>query len=518
MTSLSVGIIGKKDGWQLMLEQEGVPYAVVGEEMSVDEFSALVVSDGVSPMWLERLRKYLDSGGSVLCSAGTFSQFADVPSNETFIRYLLPEPGSEFSGAGMVDLFCQGFIPQNANSLLNENGQRTAFIGSFRGGTLVVLPFDANELALDARILTKSFYARRNRLPFERVSLVSKRAVRKLVSRSLEMLHHRRGLPYVHKWYYPSDAPSLFALRVDTDSSDRHTIESLHHLAASVNIPLTWFVDTKSQQNFAGVFSSMKADEIGIHCYEHATYPDYQKNIENIRRATNLLHGHGIEATSFAAPYGAWNEAIAAAIEHCGFEYSSEFSYDFDNLPSFPYSDGKPMSTLQVPVHPISIGSLQRQGFDNQEMIDYFRFAMESKLQQRDPLFFYHHPRNNHADVLKVMFEFVHQQSVQAVRMIDYARWWKKRCGVSYRAFVNDNELRIDSGPADDSVYVHITQDSVKESFTPFQSHISMGNLEWNNSPQPMPLRADIHRIRKFNPWIPIVRAEDFLYKLIKKT
>ena len=49
-----------------------------------------------------------------------------------------------------------------------------------------------------------------------------------------------------------------------------------------------------------------------------------------------LLRNSGFRMQGFAAPFGTWNDELGRAIVDCGFEYSSEFSYDYDNLPSLP--------------------------------------------------------------------------------------------------------------------------------------------------------------------------------------
>ncbi len=359
----------------------GTSLSSIQGEFEFDAFSAVVAGDAINEKDVECIRTYLEAGGGVLCSGRVFARVSGTPCREEKVRYISPEPNSEFSGIGFIDISAPCCVPAQAATGRDQSAKSMIFVGEYGGGRVVVLPFDAGEIVLDGRVMTKSFYASRGRLPFEKVSLVTKNGVRRLVARSLELLHHLRGLPYVHAWYFPSGARSLFALRIDTDYSGESEIEHLSRTLHACGVPLTWFVDVKSQEKIITSYAKMEGDEIGIHCYNHITYGDYRRNVDNIRAAAAILEMHGMEARSFAAPYGTWNEGIARAVEHCGFEYSSEFSYDYDNFPSFPLLEGEYSRTLQVPVHPISIGSLRRQGFSEQEMTEYFHDAVKTQVE-----------------------------------------------------------------------------------------------------------------------------------------
>jgi hypothetical protein len=129
-------------------------------------------------------------------------------------------------------------------------------------GHIIALPFDPSELVVDARSEVRSFYSPAGRLPFETVSLVSKGTLRLLTSECLEILHHRRGLPYVHLWYYPYGAKSIFCFRVDTDEGSKEQITALRQLAQRNSIPMTWFLDVKSHISYLQLFAEMKDQEI----------------------------------------------------------------------------------------------------------------------------------------------------------------------------------------------------------------------------------------------------------------
>jgi peptidoglycan/xylan/chitin deacetylase (PgdA/CDA1 family) len=388
-------------------------------------------------------------------------------------------------------------------------------MGEYGGGIVAVFPFDAGGMMLDYRVSSKSFYAPHLRLPHEQVSRISRGQIRKLVSRALEVLHHRRGLPYVHVWYYPGEALNVFSLRIDTDAASEEEIDSLFNVADKYQIPFSWFVHVKAQEGFLDRFMAMEGHEIGVHCYEHIRYRNTEDAARDIRRAMDLLGRAGIDPHGFSAPYGVWNPAVAKAIDSFRFEYSSEFSYDYDNLPSYPTGDDRTSSTLQMPIHPVSIGTLRRQGFTQEEMRQYLVGCVGRKLSGRDPMIFYHHPRNHHEQALEEMIGVVKQNDIPIVRMLDYARWWKKRNDFSMNIDVLESMMHIQAQPPGDEVRLHVTRNDGSEGFVPLQDSVHLQNVDWRKKPDPSPLPEDIHRIRKLNPWIFINRCEDYVSNIL---
>ncbi len=398
--------------------------------------------------------------------------------------------------------------------LPTEKGKGSGFMGPCRGGWIVALPLDPSALVFDRRTATKSYHAPRRRLPFEHVALVSPSGLRRIVSGALEYLHHCRNLPYAHLWYYPDGAGSVFTWRVDTDYASLRDIERLQDLSRLNNVPVTWFVDVKSQEGDVPFFRRLEGDEVGIHCYEHEVYEDAAGNLENLRRAADIFLRHGLRPLSFAAPFGRWNIGLASAIDALAFEYSSEFSYDYDGLPTLEKRGGDGGCRLQVPVHPICIGSLRRQGFSESEMVGYFRAFVAKSIRMREPLMFYHHPKDGHEDVVRELFAVVRGAGITGRRMIDFARWWRERDAALDSLSIDDQGARLGSdAPA---VQIHLTKGDGTETFVRPSPAADFRNMHWARKPEPVPLPGDIRRIRRFNPWIPLIRLEDRIFGALR--
>jgi hypothetical protein len=498
---LKTGLLGKSLGWEILLAQIGVGFDRISSISEINDYLILVIADEYDNEIDPALRKYLQEGGGLLCSSFIFDMIANTHSKEVFLKYLSPDKDGLFTDPEIIDIYKKVKISTQANHLRTNEGEFSTFCGRYLNGNVVVLPFDIGSLIVDERSREKSFYSKSKRLPYEEVSLVSKGSIRRIVTRALENLFHSAQLPFVHLWFYPKDVSNVFIFRADTDYGTIHQIDQLYHLSQKYNIPTTWFVDTKSQQSWINYFSEMQNQEIGVHCYEHRNYNSYAENYSNIKKAYDLLKDAGIGPRGFAAPFGKWNPTLAQAVRDIGFSYSSEFSYDYDNLPSRSIIYSGLTGTLQIPVHPICIGSLRRQGFTRIEMTEYFINEIEKKLKMREPIVLYHHPTHENLDVVENVFRKIKDLNVPTMKMYEYADWWKKRATVQYGESVLED------------VYAQIINPDGKEKIIFINDGVTMNDFGWKVKPINVPLPDGIARIRKFNKWMLIHKLENFLHR-----
>jgi peptidoglycan/xylan/chitin deacetylase (PgdA/CDA1 family) len=281
-------------------------------------------------------------------------------------------------------------------------------------------------------------------------------------------------------------------------------------------IQATWFVDVKSQEKSLHSYLDMRKQEIGIHCYEHLTYPDYERNIQNIRIAQTALRAVKLNAKGFAAPYGEWNEELGRAIVDCGFEYSSEFSYDYDNLPSIPRFQ-ESGSVLQVPVHPICIGSLRRHGYSDQQMIRYFKDVIRRKLALYEPIIFYHHPGDGHLGVLNRLFREIRHKQVPVKPMGEYARWWKLYLASIPEIRYTNKSIYLHRFKQEKSLYVRIVRPNGTEAVIPASKHIVLNRIRWSSKRTPWIMQDDYLRARRFNYRMPFVQGFDAVMNFFRR-
>jgi peptidoglycan/xylan/chitin deacetylase (PgdA/CDA1 family) len=510
---LKIALIGDSNnerckfiGWETLLQQIGVPYIVWNKNDGKDfqNYPICILTDCVNQNMINDIRNYIKDGGSVICSTDVLNHISEINTTVKYVKYLIPDEYEIYSDPDILDIF------KIIKTVDDEKSP--VYKGKVGKGNIIAFPLDVNELMLDVRSKKKSFYSNRKRLPYETVSNVSKGVLRRLVCNSIEYLFHSKKLPFVHLWYFPKDSKNIFSFRIDTDYGNKEQIEELYKLSLKYKIPFTWFVDVKSQKEWIDYYAKMNDQEIGVHCYEHDVYDSYAENYQNIRKALDVLKEVGSSPNGFASPYGKWNTGLAQAIRDHGFYYSSEFSYDYDNLPSNTMLFENPTSVLQIPVHPICIGSLKRQGFSGKEMIEYFHDQIDKKLILNNPIIFYHHPTHNHLEVIENLFNYVKEKNIVPMKMSDYAEWWNKRNLIKLDMALENDNLKIRSDNYSEDVYLRVTTADGREGIIKPQQSIDLREITYREKNKVLSPPKDIARSRRFNKWMLINKIEDYFH------
>jgi hypothetical protein len=502
-----VGLVGASRAWEQVFLQEGVPYGSVDLRAGLlkENCSVLVVNRSLSGAERDCVEQYLREGGALLGSVHSLSQISGIGSRKERVDYILSEHDMIFLDVSLMDLAVVGEISKEANMLRTQADTNAVFAGPLGGGYAVALPFDLDEALFDTRVANKNFYARIERLPSERVSLVSKGEVRHLVHRSLEYLHHVRGMWYAHLWTFPGENENIFVFRVDTDRSQRTEIDALYEIARRRQCSLSWYLDVRSHEGWLKHFQTLVSQEFGVHCYEHQVFPTVDANLKNIARATREMHSAGLHPQGFAAPFGIWTPELAQSLDRLGFEYSSEFSYAYDTFPLYPELPAGRCTTLQVPIHPICIGSLLRVGYSDSQMKEYFKMVIDYKWLRNEPLFFYHHPLHGQWSVAEMIFDCVLQYPVQNMTLGEYARWWKRREMLKMTIDVESagitsilSSSSAGGGAAD--VRLRVSNPRGDYAFVPLEGRTGLTSAaNWSQTSAPLPPPSDIRRIREFD-------------------
>jgi hypothetical protein len=502
---IKIGLTASSSGWEQLLLQEGVPFGLIGKPSGSlrEQFSVIVVNGILNGPEREVIEEFLRHGGAVIGSAMYMQGVGKTQYRKEKISYLLPEGANALPGFSLLDLDVNGVIPREANQVRTDQNTFCVFAGPLCGGLAIILPFDPGDAMGDARATNRNFHAMRDRLPSEHVSLVSKGEVRQLVHGGLEFLHHERGLPYVHLWYFPDGFENVFAFRLDTDASPRAWIDETYSVSRDYGIGFTWYLDVASHEGWVSHFGKLAGQEIGIHCYAHTVGKTREAIREDLTRALHVVREEGLKPHGIAAPYGIWTPALAGVVQDLGFFYSSEFSYAYDSLPLFPEADGRVFPTLQVPVHPVCIGSLARVGYSADQMRQYYRAVVQQKLLRHEPLFFYHHPAQRHAEVVRSLLDDVTSRAIPSMTLGEFAFWWIERLQTRFEANVDGKNLRLDAisdrGPSGTRGCLRISRPDGMEARVPITSTFSADAVTWRER-KPFVVPPDIRRIREFDP------------------
>ena len=447
--NIRAGIIGRSRTWELLLQREGLPWTIIdpatGEGMA--ECSVAIVTHPMDAAGREMLALYLRSGGAILAAAAHVAGLGGTMVRKEDLQYLVSGGEKTFGSLRLMDVHVRGAIPREAHCLRTQANTQAVFAGSLLGGVAVLLPFDPVAVLADTRTANRAFYAQHDRLPSERVSRVSRGELFQLCHHALEFLHHARSLPYVHLWYYPGQCPNVLAFRIDTDGSPQSDVDALYRVLRDAGVPGTWFLDVSSHESWLDHFAGFGGHEIALHCYRHRIDADMQKQRTDWEHGLSLLRKAGFLLAGVAAPFGTWTPELGRVIDGLGLEYSSEFSYAYDTLPLYPERGDDAFRTLQVPIHPVSTGSLRRSGFTAGQMSTYFRMAADA-LHARDlPLFFYHHPTHRSLNVIASLLEYVRSLGIAGMRMDEMARWWTSRSSVKV-SFIQEGATLSIAGSA----------------------------------------------------------------------
>jgi hypothetical protein len=503
---LCAGLLAQSHAWEQLFLQEGFPVEVIppGEEPSGGGCSVVIINRALSPDDISALEQYLRSGGAVLGSASLMRGLGGTSTRKERIEYLVPQGEEILDGASLLDLGVVGEIPREANALRTQTGSYAVFAGELGGGLAVALPFDCEAAMLDTRALVKNFPAGRDRLPSERTSLVAKGEVRHLLHSALEFLHHQRGVPYVHLWPFPDGQENVFAFRVDTDAATRSEVESLLVAGLEYGIGMTWFLDVRSHESWLEHFAAMTGQEIGVHCYEHRVFEQYEDILRDVGRAREALRALGLNPQGYAAPYGHWSPALARAVDHLGFLYSSEFSLFYDSTPVCQPTRTGVSTTLQVPIHPICPGSLTRVAYAESEATAYFTLKVEEKLIRREPLLFYHHPGQRAWGTVRSLFSAIREKNIVPMTMGEFARWWMTRQSTRFAARADGKGIMLEfeggTGDAETRrVRLRVSAPGGKEFLTPLTPKIDLATMQSRDVPR-YRVPANIRRIRDFDP------------------
>ena len=496
---IKAGLLKTTAMWEELLTQEGVPFAMIksGDAPTIEEYSVVIINRRMTSDENAGVSDYLRHGGAILARADYTEGLGGMNARENNIEYVF---GDRIFPIDLTDIGSEGFVCSEANCLRTEENAPSAFAGVFCGGYSFLLPFDIAELTEDCRAGEKTFYAHRERLPSERVSVVSKGNVRLLLHYGLEHLHHVRNIPYAHLSYHPDDQSTVFAFRIDSDGASPEEVTELYSLGREFAIPMSWYLDVKSHEQWLTRFVEMEGQEIGVHCYEHRTFHESEQIKKNVEHAVSLLEEIGIRRSGFSAPYGVWSPALAQALDELGFEYSSEFSYAYDTLPLRPSFQGKRFETLQIPIHPICIGSLLRVGYSSLDQKRYFASIVRWKRQRAEPLLFYHHPSHKKLDVVRDLFETMRNGNVRCISFGEYAAWWKRRSLVRMSIEVMDGNIEVQSmdAPPED-LRLRVTRENKTEALAPLTGTLPLQSLQWTPMPSAPALPSDFRRITEFD-------------------
>lgn len=432
---IRIGLSHSSSGWETLLNQIGADWDRLSNHTTYDtSFSCIIINGPLQQGMSTKIDLFINNGGAVVDAHGSLSGNSLTPSK---ICTILPSPPDTLLGVhDPVDIYSRCNKHREAQFL-----QKTVFIHTSKPFAFIGIPFDIMMNSDDSSL--KSFPSTTKPYPAEHVQKRSKHVLFHLLLNILIRLHVRMQLPFVHKWWYPDQTDSVFMFRIDSDFGEKEQFNALGEFLSRNDIRPTWFLHVQVHEKWLNKFNTWRDHEVALHCMQHKAYSTSGTYKSDIQRAFKTLASNDIKPTGYASPYGLWNRQVRNALKQFSFSYSSEFSYDYDNYPSFPYSEqGLP---LQIPVHPICIGTLRRAGFTDDQMISYFIQTIEKKQAAHEPIALYHHPLDEKLNVWQEVFSYLKNHKMECLTLNEWSNWWKERLNNTFTAYVENNELFINT-------------------------------------------------------------------------
>lgn len=471
-----IGIVKGKPGWVQLLKQEGLFYKVY----TPGDNPAVLIVDELSEK--SEILEYFSEGGFILTDTATLGTLLNERTERVRIDYIIPDTSPFFRNVGIVDIYNRGYILDRKGFGGINNRFPALFEFSYKKGWGIALPFDVSSVILDSSRRTKFFYTKKRRFPVEYVSSVSRGEVRKLVVNALRYLFRKRGLYYIHKWYYPEGKKNGFFFRIDTDKSDFKEILDTYRIAEKNGLSLTFFIDVKSLNDDVNKLKELEKQEIAVHSFEHRIFKVSLKNRENFSKAKELLCKEGIETKGIAVPYGFWNSPLGFTIEELGFLYSSEFSYSYDDLPSFPYIETRFSNVLQIPVHPISPGTLLYVKNNVDDIKSYFERIIQEKYASDEPLSLYGHSGvfSNHPSILEHIINAVKsKKGIWFGTYGDFYEWWRERENSNPEILFDGSILKMKGIEENFRLTLQIITPEGKRTIVPLKKEVNLKELNF---------------------------------------
>lgn len=242
---------------------------------------------------------------------------------------------------------------------------------------------------------------------------------------------------------------AAFAFRIDLDYFHPAHVARTLEAAEKHGIRMTWFVNMETgrfhEEELRGIG---KSQDVQNHGFFHKTFDGAKENLENILRADSHLKEMGFSCRGFAAPFGKGNAQLGQALERAGYGYSSEFREGRKIFPFYPELGSGKASILQVPIHPVCLGSLLELGYNEEEAIGYFGKVIDFFYGKQIPIFLYGHPTGRlgaYPRVLESIFEKVKGlDGVWFTDLTEYAEFWKEKGFRGRKVEWQDHEIFVE--------------------------------------------------------------------------
>lgn len=440
MQEIKIGLSKNDPYWESILSQEGVPFEVVSKNLK--DYPLIIVNETLDSGDKSIFFDYLERGGLVL----SFTNFFENKTRAKWISSFVPKDNIFFNDIALVSLNCR-IYPIKDKSY--ENVGNVVFFKDVDKGKLILLSFNISEILNNVEYSPAPLFTPSGPI-FQILPKVSRGSIRKLIRNCLIQLLNHVGLPYVRLSNFPQGYTSVFIFRIDADNYNERDFYETMKILRRNKTKTTYFINQRSYAKNLQDLRELKNYnfEIQSHMNKHCVYNSINKNYDNLHQSIEFLKE--FNPTAFVAPFGIFNKSLLSAAEKLGMKYSSEFSYDFDNIPSFPIINGRVSKVLQMPIHPICLESFIEAGRNDKDMIDHFDYLIKKLVHERMPILLYGHPTrvfknySTYFDVFEQILDKVNEiEGIWKPTFTEFYKWWMYRLNFSYSIHFDKNNIIV---------------------------------------------------------------------------
>jgi hypothetical protein len=136
------------------------------------------------------------------------------------------------------------------------------------------------------------------------------------------------------------------------------------------------------------------------------------------------------------------------ALEDEGYEYSSDFGYDYLGLPSFPSLDGRVSKILEIPIFPVAPELFfEKKIFSVRDAVDYYKKAIDEMVYCNLPVIIYAHTSVYYEPVIELLKEITKyallDKGLRPNNMTGIAGLWKTGIRPGEKTVNLDAKLRV---------------------------------------------------------------------------
>lgn len=294
---------------------------------------------------------------------------------------------------------------------------------------LISLPFILCNLNLGEQLSRRPYYSKTAQKHFVEIGpAVDFAALRRLLFSLIQYAYLQLKLPIpLEETTSLLTAKKYFSVRIDADGCTKKSTEVCQQIAVATGCSFTWFLDMEEWKKHRHLIASLVAanQDIQLHCYHHMTYFSKKTNLLNLQRGLKYLKRNRINPIGVVSPFGFYTPGFADAISDLNMSYSSEFSYNVDDKPS--YTDNH---ILQLPIHCGSIGTLQKYGFTDTEIFADFEAAVREAAEDGRVGIIYDHPvgrMEKYPSEFIALINKLKSDGFEYLNYTEYAQLWKEK-------------------------------------------------------------------------------------------